>query len=172
MTYEVSPIVHKDLVIGGFAGKKLKGCKSLAIAQAIAAHVITDALIECESALKNSPDKIKTETTFDCFTEMVQENNTFVIANHAELDGKLSVKTSESGTIDFGISGVQIPRARLNEQPDNILISEVSQRLQNAINAISLECEPLKNAIDGHEVDVRKIAVGTPLPDSVLERIR
>ncbi|PKR54423.1 hypothetical protein [Thalassospira marina] len=172
ITYEIMPIIFDDFEINGFPGASLKKCNSVAIAQAIAAHVIMDALIDCANILVNSRDRVTTTTTIDCITHSTEEDSKFSIINNGEFEGKVSVKTNETGSIDFRIFNVIVPRERLHEQPDAIMISEVCERLNKEIKRIGMECEFLKTAIDNHEQDVRKIAVDSPLPDSVLDRIR
>ncbi|MDP2697304.1 hypothetical protein [Thalassospira sp.] len=171
VTYSVASIVHSELVIGGIPGATISPCKSIAMAQAIAAFTIMEAITDAADKLDNNPDAIRTAAEFGCFTKRVDQKNAFVIVNYAELGGTVEVQTNGHGTINLGLANIDIPGDRLNDAPDTILIDEVRTRLRSAISEITLECRPLQDFIEGREIEVRKIAVKTRLPKTLLDRV-
>lgn len=172
VAYHINTIVAGDLVIGGFQDSTLKRCESIAIAQGIAGHVIIDALTTVANKLTNNSNDVRTTNTFTCTTELKPKGNDFIIENDADMEGEVTVKTADFGTIILGISNVIIPRDKLVGHPDQLMINAASEKLTEAMKTISLEADALRSQLDGQELALRKIATATELPQSVLDRIR
>ncbi|PKR54424.1 hypothetical protein COO20_09855 [Thalassospira marina] len=173
-SYTIKPITVDELVISGFRGNTLGHCKSLAIAQAIAAHEIMDALTACGNRLQD-PDERDVSATIrkiSCITDSIEQDAGYVASNACYIDGTVRVQTTYCGTINFEIANALVDQSNIHEQPSKFIITEVARRLTQAIGKIGQECHHLQNEIDGHEAEIRQISPAQDLPQSVRARIQ
>ncbi|PKR57486.1 hypothetical protein [Thalassospira lohafexi] len=172
IAFTISPIVGDGIVVGGIPGISLIGCKSIKIAQGIAAHVVIDAILAATNKMRMSPEKCQTSISIQTITSTTEVNNSFQIDADHVMTGEVSVPTDDFGTIKIGVTEFEIPGDQMDATPDSILLAKATDHLQTLTTSISLECEMLQRHLDDKDLDLRKIAVNTTLPQSVLERIR
>ncbi|WP_417625001.1 hypothetical protein [Paremcibacter congregatus] len=172
IAFSIGAIVGDGIVVGDIPGITLIGCKNIQIANGIAGHVIMGSIAAAISKIRTDPESCGTSISIQTITSMTENVNTQDITADSILTGEVTAKTVEFGTIKIGLTEFEIPADQMGATPDSILLARATRKLETLMASVAHECDMLKNHLDGKNLDLRKIAVNTKLPDSVIDLIR